>query len=350
MKALAIAFLWAGSILLSVKPADAQSKGATALATYVGADREKRLLDAARKEGEVAVYSSMVVEDLNAIAAAFEKKYGIKVKPWRASSEKVLQRVTDEARGNRFDADVIETNGPELESLYREKLLLPARSPHHAELLPAAIPAHGAWVGVRLNMFVHAYNTNLVKKEDLPKTYAQLLDPKWKGKLGIEAEDQDWFGSVLKELGEEKGVKLFKDLVATNGLSVRKGHTQLASLVASGEVPFALTVYNHNADRLKQKGAPIDWYAISPAFLRVNGVSVAARPAHPNAALLFYDFMLSEEGQQMLEAAHYIPVNRKMARAAYKLRFKVIDSATVLDESNKWNKLWDEIIGKAPRG
>ena len=344
MKALAIAFLWAGSVVLSVRPADAQPKERTALATYLGADRERRLLDGARKEGEVAVYSSLVVEDLNALAAAFEQKYGVKVKPWRASSEKVLQRVNSESQANRFDVDVIETNGPELEALYREKLLLPARSPHHANLLPAAIRPHGAWVGVRLNMFVHAYNTDLVKKEDLPKSYGQLLDPKWKGKLGIEAEDQDWFGSVVKELGEEKGVKLFQDLVATNGLSVRKGHTLLAGLVAGGEVPFALTVYNHNADRLKKKGAPIDWYAISPAFVRVNGVSVAARPAHPNAALLFYDFMLSEEGQRILEQANYVPVNRKLAHPAQKLQLKFIDPATVLDESAKWNKLWDEII------
>jgi iron(III) transport system substrate-binding protein len=349
MKALAIALLCWGSTLLAAGAAASSSKDSAALATYLGPDREKRLLEGARKEGEVAVYSSLVLEDINSLAAAFEKKYGLKVKPWRASSEKVLQRVVTEARANRFDVDIIETNGPELEALYRDKLLLPARSPHYPDLLPAAIRPHQAWVGVRLNMFVHAYNTDLVKKEELPKSYPELLDPKWKNKLGIEAEDQDWFGSVVKELGEERGLKLFQNLVATNGLSVRKGHTLLAGLVAGGEVPFALTVYNHNADRLKKKGAPIDWYAISPAFVRVNGVSVAARPAHPHAALLFYDFMLSEEGQRILEQANYVPVNRKLAHPAQKLELKFIDPATVLDESEKWTKLWDEIITRQGR-
>ncbi len=209
---------------------------------------ERRLIEGARREGEINLYSSLVVEDLTAIAAAFDKKYGIKVKFWRAGSEKVVQRIVTEARAGRFDFDVVETNGPELESLHRELLLQKATSRHFADILPQALMAHREWVGTRLNMFVHAYNTNLVKKKDLPKSYRDLLDPKWKGKLAIEAEDMDWFATLVKEMGEEKGLKLFRDIVRTNGISVRKGHTLLAGLVASGEVPFALTVYKHNAE------------------------------------------------------------------------------------------------------
>jgi hypothetical protein len=126
-------------------------------------------------------------------------------------------------------------------------------------LIPQAITPHREWIATRLNIFTQAYNTNLVKKEELPKTYHDLLDPKWKGKLGIEAEDLDWFAVVIRQLGEEKGLKLFRDIVASNGLSVRKGHTLLTNLVASGEVPFALTVYGYKAEQLKNKGAPIDW-------------------------------------------------------------------------------------------
>jgi iron(III) transport system substrate-binding protein len=247
---------------------------------------------------------------------------------------------------NRFVFDVVETNGPELEALYREKLLAAVSSPHDPNLIPAAIRPHHAWVGTRLNMFVHAWNTSLIRKEDLPKTYQDLANPRWKGKLGIEAEDIDWFGAIVKELGEERGLKLFRDIVATNGLSVRKGHTLLAGLVAGGEVPFALTVYNHNAERLKQKGAPIDWYAIPPALVRVNGMGVSRKPAHPHAALLFYDFLLSEEGQRILEAGNYVPTNSKLDNPAQKLPLKSIDPAIVLDESSKWEKLWDEIVLK----
>ena len=171
-------------------------ESAASLANYEGSDREKRLLEGARKEREVNVYTSLVTEDVTNLAAAFEKKYGVKLRFWRASSENVLQRIASEARASRFDFDLVETNGPELESLHRENLLLPAKSPYDADLIPGAIPRHRAWVGTRLNMFVQAYNTSLVRKDELPKAYQDLRDPKWRGKLGIEAEDSDWFGAV----------------------------------------------------------------------------------------------------------------------------------------------------------
>jgi len=201
----------------------AQPADVAALALYEGADREQRLVKGARAEREINLYSSLVLEDLNALSAAFEKKYGVKLKFWRAGSEKVVQRIVTEARAGRFDFDVVETNGPELESLHRERLLQRAGSPHFPDLLPDAIRPHREWIGDRLNMFVHAYNTNLVKKEDLPRSYQDFLDPKWKGKLGIEAEDVDWFAMVIKEIGEDKGLRLFRDIVAKNGLSVRRG-------------------------------------------------------------------------------------------------------------------------------
>ena len=341
------AWLCIAACLCLAAPAvvQAQAPDVATLANIQGV-RDQRLVEGARREGEVNVYTSLVVDDVQNLASAFEKKYGVKVKFWRASSEKVVQRAVTEARANRLDFDIIETNGPELEALYREKLLTPAVSPHDANLLPAAIRPHRAWVGTRLNMFVQGYNTNAVRKEDLPKSYNDLLNPRWKGKLGIEAEDLDWFGAVVKELGEDKGLKLFRDIAATNGLSLRKGHTLLAGLVASGEVPFALTLYNHNADRLKQKGAPIDWYAIPPAFVRPNGMGISRKPAHPNAAVLFYDFVLSEEGQRILEKGNYVPANLKLQNPAQKLPLKFIDPAIVLDESAKWEKLWDEIVVK----
>ncbi len=329
--------------------AHAQPIGPAApVALYAGPDREQRLLEGARREGEVNVYTSLTIEDITELAAAFEKKYGIKIKFWRAGSEKVVQRIITEARAGRFDFDVVETNGPELESLHREQLLQKAYSPHFADLIPQAIRPHREWVGVRLNMFVQIYNTKLVKKEDFPKSYQDLLDPKWKGRLGIEAENAHWFGTVVKELGEEKGLKLFRDIVTTNGLSVRKGHTLLAGLVASGEVPFALTVYNHNADKLKKKGAPVEWDVIQPAVIRVNGMALSKKPAHPNAAVLFYDFMLSD-GQAILAKNEYLATSRKSGSILDKLQLKFVDPATVLDESAKWEKLYMEIITRQSR-
>jgi iron(III) transport system substrate-binding protein len=311
---------------------------------YEKPDREQFLAAGARREGEVVVYTSLISEDLSALSAAFEKKYGVKVKGWRAGSEKVLQRTVTEARANRHDADVIETNGPELESLYREKLLQPLRSPHMKDLMPQAVRPHGHWVGTRINMFVHSYNTSLVKKEELPKSYADLAHPRWKGRLGIEAEDEDWFAMVVKEQGEENGLKIFREIGKTNGFSVRKGHTLLAGLVGSGEVPFALTTYSHGAEKMKQKGAPLEWFAIAPAIGRANGIAIPRKPAHPHAAALFMDFVLSPEGQAILEKGGYVPANLRIGNAQQKLPLKFVDPSVVLDEDAKWKKLYSEIV------
>jgi iron(III) transport system substrate-binding protein len=322
---------------------------ALAQVQYEGPDREKMLAEGAKKEGELMLYTSLVPEDLTALGAAFEKKYGVKLKTWRANSEKVLQRAVTEARAGRNDADVVETNGPQLESLYREKGLQPLRSPHLKDLMPQARQAHGHWVGTRINMFVHSYNTNLVKKEELPKTYQDLTHPRWKGRLGIEAEDEDWFAMIVKELGEEAGLRTFREIARVNGFSVRKGHTLLAGLVASGEIPLALTTYSHGAEKMKQKGAPVEWFAISPAIGRANGIGVTRKPPHPHAAALFVDFLLSPEGQAILQKGGYVPANLRVADRAQKLPLKFVDPAVILDEQDKWKKLWDEIVLKAAR-
>ena len=314
-----------------------------AIVAYDRADREQFLAQGAKKEGEVSVYTSLINEDLLALSAAFERKYSVKVKGWRAGSEKVLQRAVSEARANRNEADVIETNGPELEALYREKVLQPLRSPYLKDLMPQAIRPHGQWVGTRINMFVQSYNTKLVAKDEVPKSYADLANPRWKGRLGIEAEDEDWFAMVVTGMGEEKGLGTFRE-IAKNGFSVRKGHTLLAGLVASGEVPFAITTYSHGAEKMKQKGAPVEWYAIEPAIGRANGVAITRKPAHPHAAALFADFMLSPEGQAILEKGGYVPANLKVANRAQKLPLRFVDPALVLDQSDKWKRLYGEIV------
>jgi iron(III) transport system substrate-binding protein len=338
----------AAVLLASAGSALAQNPGSLAAATYTGADRQQRLVDGARKEGELMIYTSAPVDDMAVLTAAFEKKYGVKVKVWRAGSEKVLQRAVTEARANRFDADVVETNGPEMESLHREKILQEVKSPYLADLIPAAILPHHEWVGTRLNIFALAYNTGRVKKADLPKTYQDLLNPKWKGKLGIEAEDLDWFAGVVGEMGEAKGTKLFRDIVATNGLSVRKGHTLLTNLVASGEVPLALTVYNYKAEQMKNKGAPIEWFTIAPAIARPNGVGVTKRAPHPNAAVLFFDFMITD-AQALLLARDYVPTSKKIDTKLNKMPIKFVDPKVVLDENDKWSKLYEDIITKQSR-
>src|SRR5215510_4805625 len=218
--------------------ADTAAYGQADIATYQGADRTQKLIEGAKKEGTLTIYSSATVDDLAALTSAFEKKYGIKVQVWRASSENIIQRAATEARGNRFDVDVFETDGVAMEAIYREKLLQEVNTPLLADLMPEALPPHKEWIGDRIQIFTAAYNTRAIKKDDLPKNYDDLTNPKWKGKLGIEAADHDWFSAVVGELGEEKGAKLFREIVSKNGISVRKGHTLLANLVVTGEVPL----------------------------------------------------------------------------------------------------------------
>ena len=329
---------------MAVTPDAALVKAATA----AGADRTKGLIDGAKKEGQLTFYTSAPVDDVIVVTTEFEKKYGVKVHIWRASSEKVLQRIVIEARSGRFDFDLADTNGPEMEALHREQLLQEVKSPYLKDLIPQAIRPHKEWVGTRLNVFTQAYNTNKVKKSELPKTYYDLLDPKWKGRLGIEAEDLDWFGAVMGELGEEKGVKLFRDIVAANGLSVRKGHTLLTNLVVSGEVPLALTVYNYKAEQLKNKGAPIDWFAIPPAIARPNGSGVSRRAPHPNAAVLFFDFMITD-AQEILSKRDFVATSKKIDTPLNKIPLKFVDPKILLDDNEKWGKLYAEIITKQSR-
>jgi iron(III) transport system substrate-binding protein len=335
---------WLGAVLV----AGALSAGAqpSLLATYEGADRLSRIIDAARREGELTIYTSTPVEDFKVLTDAFERRYGIRTKVWRASSEKVLQRGVSEARAGRFDVDVFETNGPELEALMREKLLTPVWSPTLASLVPEAKFAHQSWVGTRLVIFAFAYNTNLVRAADLPSTYDGFADPRWKGKLGIEAEDADWFAAVSSVIGESRADRLFRDIASGNGVSIRKGHTLLANLVASGEVPMALTVYNYKAEQLKRRGAPIDWFVIPPAIARANGVAVAARAPHPNAALLWYEFEIGDEGQRLLLSREFVPTNRSVETPLNRFPLRFIDAKTMLDEAQKWERRYADIFGQ----
>src|SRR5437588_2285600 len=328
---------------LLAPPASSVALAQSEIATYQGPDRTQRLVAGAKKEGTLTIYTSATVDDMAVLTAAFEKKYGIKPLVWRASSENIIQRASTEARGGRFDVDVFETDGVAMEAIHREKLLQEVRSPYIGDLIPAATPAHKEWIGDRVQIFTAAYNTRLVKTADLPKRYEDLLDPKWKGKLGIEANDHDWLSAIVTEMGEAKGLKLFRDIVAKNGLSVRKGHTLLANLVVSGEVPLALTTYLYKVQQFKNDGAPIDWLALPPEIARSQGTGLARKSPHPHAGVLFMDFLLSD-AQSILATRDFIPTNVKLKPLPEGLALKFVDPAKLLDENDKWDKLYKDIF------
>jgi iron(III) transport system substrate-binding protein len=332
----------AAAYFLSGPCALAQSSKVAEVAAYQGADRQQRLVEGAKREKELTFYSSIPPEDIAALVAAFDRKYGIKVKVWRADSEGFLQRILGEARARRFEVDIMAGSSSALEPLYRENLLAEVKSPYLADIIPAAIPPHRQWVAVYLSLFVQAYNSHLVGKESLPASYVDLVRPQWKDKLGIEAEDFDWFAEVVQVLGEERGLRLFRDIMATNGISVRKGHSLLNNLVAAGEVPLALTDYGFLAEQSKRKGAPLDWFVIAPAIARATAQGMARNAPHPYAAVLFYDYLISD-AQPILASRAFMTASRNI-EPFYKGPLKLIDSAAMLDQARKWQDLFQKTI------
>lgn len=312
---------------------------------YKGADRDQKLVEGAKREGVLVWYTSLAPTESTPLGQAFEKKYGVKVEIWRAVSEKIVQRVVTEGRAKRHAFDVVETNAPELEALSRENLLGAFHSPYFADLPAFALPAHRQWASDRMSVYGVAFNTNLIKREELPKNYEGFLDPKWKGKIGVEATDSDWMAAAINGMGKERGSAFMRKL-ADMRPDIRKGHILLAELVSAGEVPIGLTIYQSNATTLKKRGGPIEWVALDPVVTRPQAIGVAKNALHPHAALLFADYVLSPEGQALLESMGRSPTSTKIKSEFSNMKYTMIDPASVLDDAAKSEKLWNDLFIK----
>jgi len=321
--------------------------GVLAVAGYSGADRSERLIAGARKEGELMIYSSLTPDDQLRLASDFKARYGVTLRFWRGSQTNILQRVLTETRGGRFEFDALETNSPQIEAMAREKLLQKMNSPFVDQvLLPQTLPPHGEWTPDRLNLLVYAYNTDALKRADLPKTWPQLLEPKWKRRLGMESTNVEWFAALVESMGEKQGLELFRRL-GDNRRRRAHGHTHSTGRVIAGEIPVMLGVFSHDVDRMKAKGAPVDCSCCrrqSCCFC----VAVSRRATHPHAAALFYDYMspkarslhrgLSRAGQQELrharaKASGAAPADRRRQRAGSDRRLRQV--ARPLQEADR---------------
>src|SRR5260370_21711128 len=311
---------------------------------YQGADRDKRLVEGAKKERQILFYSTMTVADGKALATAFEQKYGVRVDHWRGSAEKIVSRALAEARARRHEADVFETSRHRIEALYRERLLEDFPTPVLRDIVPEAFPrGHRQYVADRFAFFVMGYNTSLVKREELPATYEDLLHPRWTGRITIEGTDVLWFAAVAKAMGEEKGIAYFRRLAALNP-EIRHGHLPTAQLVASGEVAFFLTAYNNNMETLKLKGAPVDWKPLQPAFGQAAAIGVARHPPRPHAPLLLADFALPKQGQEIYKKVNRVPTNMAVDSPLDKFKYEIIDPVLALDEGEKWERLFSDFF------
>jgi iron(III) transport system substrate-binding protein len=310
---------------------------------YAGSDRAERLAEGARKEGTLVVYTSLATSESVPLAQAFEKKYGVKVELWRSLSDQVVRRALNEAKARRHTVDVIETNAPELEALARERVTAPFSSPHIADIPAWGVPAHRMWIADRVDFFVVAYNTGRVRREELPASYEGFLDPKWKGRIGLEATDQEWLAGLARYWGEKRALEFFRGLAAMKP-DLRKGHVLLSEMVAAGDVPVSLTNYASNADSMKRRDRPIDWKPVEPVIGRPQALGLAAAAPHPNAALLFADFVLSPEGQQLFNSMGRFPASSKVRSALVTFPYLMLDPIAVIDEDEKWLKYWNELV------
>jgi iron(III) transport system substrate-binding protein len=315
---------------------------------YSGPDRMERIIAAAKKEGTLTVYAAIAQSDITKLTALFEKLYGVKVVVWRSGSTEVLNRMITEWQAKTYKADLIYAPVTEMEAMSREQILQPLTSPVFKDLLPGSVSKKRDRANVLVSVLVQAYNTKSIKKEDLPKSFKDYLDPKWKGKLGIEAHEADWLGATVKKMGDETaGVKLFRDIAATNGMSVRNGHSLMRNMVLAGEVPMSLSVFSYMVVQAKREGAPIDWFALEPVIARANAMGISRQASHPNAALLFYEFLLGVDAQKLLASLDYVPSNTKVESPLKGLKYTMIDPDTALDEREKWDTIFDKTtVGK----
>jgi len=316
------------------------------LAAPAAAAPSARLIADAKKEGSLTLYTSNAAQTIKLLAADFEKRHGVKVEVWRASSAKVLQRLLAEKTANRWDFDVASASSPELEALWREGLLQPVDSARHAQMLEGTVPPHRGWAPQFLNVFVQAYNTKAVRRDELPKRWPDLLDARWKGRLGVEAKAGEWYCALAQ--ASRGAADVLRQVGARNGWSVRSGNSLLANMVVSGEVPLALAVYSHMIDDAKQQGAPVDWLALEPMIGRSNGIGVSRRPRHPNAALLFYDYSLAE-GQEILARLNYVSPLKSAPSRFRDARITFVDPSASPAEVERCDSAYEALIrGKLP--
>jgi iron(III) transport system substrate-binding protein len=271
---------------------------------------DPKLIEAAKKEGELVYYTTMTLDQSKQTVDRFEKKYPfIKVTLFRTGGGPLLNKIMTEARGGRFAWDVVVGRGEMVLPLMQRKLLAPYRSFESRMIDDQLVDKEGYWTAYYVNSYVMGWNTKLVKKDDVPKTYEALLNPKWKGgQISLDTEAYGMFEGLKGVWGKEKTVAYFRKLASQEPV-LKRGNTERVQLTVAGEYPL-IVAYNQTIQRMTSRGAPIDWLPLEPAVTQVNPAMIGAKAPHPNAARLFYDYILSKEGQEQLRAFQRIPVRK----------------------------------------
>jgi iron(III) transport system substrate-binding protein len=286
-------------VLIFIVPVVARAQGSA----------DQKVVEAAKKEGQLVYYTTMTLDQSKMVVDRFEKKYGIKTTLFRTGGGPLLNKIFTEARGGRYDWDVVVGRGEMVLPMVERKLVTSYRSPEAKMIEDQLVDKEGYWTAYYVNSYVLGWNTQQVKKQDVPKSYEELLNPKWKsGQISLDTEAYGMMEGLKRVWGKEKAISYFKRLAAQDPV-LKRGNTERVQLVVAGEYPLIIA-YNQTIQRMTSRGAPVDWLPLEPAVTQVNPIMVAAKAPHPNAARLFYDFVLSKEGQEMLRGFQRIPVRK----------------------------------------
>src|SRR5262249_50231517 len=203
-------------------------------------DRAK-LVEDAKKEGKVVVYASSNASDAKALKTAFERKYPfVTMEFYTTGKDALLSRYLLEARTGTYLADVYQSSVFPIMNLLENGLLARYFSPEREAYLEALKDKDGYWNASYLNAITMAYNTRLLKPEEVPASYQDLLLPKWKGKMGFVLSHTEWYFAMLQLMGEEKGHK-YMEASSKQNVQARIGSSLMNQLMLAGEFPFLVS-------------------------------------------------------------------------------------------------------------
>ena len=261
---------------------------------------ETSVIEGAKKEGALVYYTTMDIQNSKPLLDAFNKKYPfIKADLIRLGGTAMVSRIITEAQAGAGRFDVALGISPSLTPMRERNLIAPYVSPEFANMYEDLYDPKGYWSTVYLNTLVLGYNTKVISKNDLPKTYDDLLKPQYKQKFIIDIENHDVFVALSQEWGQEKAINYFKGLAKQEPVFLR-GNTNRANFVSVGERSMTF-VYSQAIERMKQTGAPVDWIPLEPVAVELNVAMLSAKASHPNSAKLFIDYLLSKDGQEFLK-------------------------------------------------
>lgn len=309
----------------------------------VPADQIDQILyEGAKKEGAVTYASPVEDRQMAKLMESFMKKYpGISAKGLGGQQEDISNRIIAEARAGRSTFDVLSV-GTSLKEYREVKALAELHDLVGDARYPAKFrgPDFYSW---NLLSMVIAYNTNMVKASEAPQGYMDLLDPKWKGKIGVDNTPDTWIFGMLNKWGYEKTSNYQKQLIQDQKALIRRGHTNLTNLLIAGAFPVAIELYSYKVALMKDMGAPINM-VIAKEFVsaEASGAGISSRASHPYAALLFARFHIDPKGGQKTMAQF----GRAMAHPDTKLKYKELQRLTAQDTLDRMSLLTAKELGE----